>query len=191
MSKAKLYNDAFILVEINDIGQQVADIIHYELAYDNLLKIQVRGRAGQILSGGWVKGIQMGLKTSTQVKKIGCASLKALVENDKLLTNDELTIKELISFTAHRDSFSADEGHNDDLAMTLVLFAWLATQRYFKESIKSDLRVTLQEEQLHMMEEDIVPFGIYDNGLNNPDVDNWDIGDGEVWQPVERNNDWF
>ena len=164
---AKMYNDAFILVEINSIGLQVADIIHFELSYDNLIKIQVKGKLGQQSTPGFTKKIAYGLKTSTQTKNIGCSNLKTLIESDKLIINDEHTIDELMRFSADKKSFKAEEGSNDDLAMTLVHFGWLTSQRYFKENINSNIRAVLQQEQMNIMDESFVPFGIVDDGLDD------------------------
>jgi hypothetical protein len=179
LTAARKFNDAFVLVEINSIGLQVADILHNELAYENLIKIRTaKGKQGQQVTPGWTKQMQFGVKTSTQTKKIGCANLKSLIENDKLIINDEHTIMELTTFSANKQSFAAEEGNNDDLVMTLVNFGWLTAQRYFKESINIDIRRVLQEEQLKIMDQDIVPFGIIDNGLE----DDYEKDDkGELW----------
>jgi len=165
---AKIYNEAFILVEINSVGLQVSDIIHFELAYENLIKIEAKGKQGQQQSPGFKKKIAFGLKQSTQTKMIGCTNLKTLVESDKLIINDEATINELMTFSADKKTFKAEEGSNDDMAMTLVNFGWLTGQKYFKENINNDIRKTLQKEILDIMDQDIVPFGIIDNGIDKP-----------------------
>jgi len=180
LQAARKYNDAFILVEINSIGLQVSDILHFELAYDNLIKIQVKGKQGQISTPGFTKKVAYGLKQSVQTKNIGCANLKALVESDKLIINDADTIMELTTFSAEKKSFKAEEGNNDDLAMTLVNFGWLTAQRYFKENINNDIRKILQEEQMNIMDTDIVPFGAIDNGIDDP----WD-------NPVDAQGDYW
>lgn len=167
LQAARMYNDAFVLVEINSIGLQVADILHFELSYENLIKIQVKGKQGQQSTPGFTKKIAYGLKTSVQTKNIGCANLKTLIESDKLIINDEQTIDELMRFSADKKSFKAEEGSNDDLVMTLVHFGWLTAQRYFKENIKNDIRSVLQQEQMNLMDEALVPFGIIDNGLED------------------------
>lgn len=175
---AKIFNEAFILVEINSIGLQVADIIHYELAYENLIKIEAKGKQGQQQTPGFKKKIAFGLKQSTQTKMIGCTNLKTLVESDKLIINDETTINELMTFSADKKSFKAEEGNNDDMAMTLVNFGWLTGQKYFKENINNDIRKTLQKEILNVMDQDMVPFGIIDNGIDKPgDID----ASGDLW----------
>ncbi len=165
---AKMYNEAFVLVEINSIGLQVADIIHFELAYENLVKIEMKGKQGQQQTPGFKKKIAYGLKTSNQSKMIGCTNLKTLIENDKLIINDAQMITELTTFSADKKTFKAEEGNNDDLVMTLVHFGWLSAQKYFRENINNDIRKVLQQEQLNLMDQDITPFGIIDNGIDSP-----------------------
>lgn len=175
---ARRYNDAFVLVEINSIGAQVADILHNELAYEGLIKIRPsRGKIGQQVTPGHTKQMQFGLKQSVQTKKIGCANLKTLIESDKLLIPDLDTISEMTTFSVSKKSYEAEEGKNDDLMMTLVNFGWLTAQRYFKESVQTDIRKVLQEEQLHIMDQDLVPFGIIDNGIDNQG----ETIDGDLW----------
>ena len=175
---AKRYNEAFVLVEINSIGLQVADILHNDFAYDNLIKIHTGGKKGQEVSAGYNSRIQYGIRTTPQSKRIGCANLKTLIESDKLIINDDETIEELKTFSSSRQSFAAEEGNNDDLVMTLVHFAWLTSQRYFKDSVNNDVRRVLQEEQMHLMDQDLVPFGVIDDGLQDP----FEIDDkGDRW----------
>lgn len=169
---AKKYNDAYVLVEISDIGQQISDILHYELEYENLVKIQLKGRQGLQVSAGHVKRIAFGLKQSVTTKRIGCANLKTLIESDKLIVQDSDTIMELTTFTSQKDSFKAEEGNHDDLAMTLVLFGWFTAQRHFKDALKEDIRKVLQQEQLNIIDEEMAPFGIIDNGVDSPVDDN-------------------
>jgi hypothetical protein len=162
------YNDAFVLVEINSIGLQVADIIHHEFAYENLIKIETKGKQGQMHTPGFKRRIAFGVKQSKQTKSIGCANLKALIENDKLIIPDADTINEFTTFIVERQSYKAEPGRNDDLVMPLVSFGWLTSQRYFKENINSNIRQIIQEEQTNIMDRDLVPFGIISNGLNDP-----------------------
>jgi hypothetical protein len=185
-SIGKRYNDAFILVEINSIGLQVADILHFELAYENLLKFQQKGKQGTQASGGFAAGknkLAFGLKMSPQTKNIGCANLKALIESDKLIINDADTIMELSSFSANKKSFAAEEGSNDDLAMTLVHFGWLTAQKLFKETVSNDIRYALQKELSYLQDVENVPFGFIDNGLNEI-VEKDDKGD--LWYESEK-----
>ena len=49
-------------------------------------------------------------------------------------------MNELTTFAQKHNSFEAEEGCNDDLAMCLVIFAWLVAQDYFKEMTDNDIR---------------------------------------------------
>ena len=182
---AKRYNEAYILVEINDIGSQVSDVLHHDLEYENLFSTAWFGRHGQQLSGfgGGKRDSQFGVKTSKQVKKIGCSNLKALVEDDKLLIQDYDCISELTTFVSSLDSYSAEDGAHDDLAMTLVLFGWLVDQQYFKELNNQNIRDNLYKNQLSEIEDLTTPFGIINNGLNQPEyeIDN----EGTVWTQAD------
>ena len=158
------YNKAHVLIEVNDIGSQVADTLHYDLEYENIMIITMRGRAGQQIGGGFAKNIQLGLRTSKQIKRIGCATLKDLIEQDQLIISDFETIKELTTFALTNNTYQAEEGAHDDLAMTLVIFGWLVQQRYFKEMTNMDIRKKMWEEQMETLEQDMLPFGIIDDG---------------------------
>ena len=180
---AKGYNGAFILVEVNDIGDQVASIIHYDLEYDNLLMASMRGRAGQVVGTGFSgKKTQLGVRTTSAVKKLGCSNLKTLLEDDKILVKDYEIISELTTFSQKHNSFEAEEGCNDDLAMCLVIFAWLVAQDYFKEMTDNDIRKRLYEEQRNQIEQDMAPFGFIQDGLEETSfVDS----SGDLWKVDE------
>ena len=175
----KAYNSAFVLCEVNDIGDQVASILQYDLEYQNLLMCSMRGRAGQIVGQGFSgKKTQLGVKMSKTVKKVGSLNLKTMIESDKLLFKDYELISELTTFISKSNSFEAEEGCNDDLAMCLVIYAWLVAQDYFKELTDQDVRKRLYEEQKNQIEQDMAPFGFMDDGLEeNSFVDK----DGDRW----------
>ena len=165
---AKGYNNAFLLVEVNDIGDQVASIIQYDLEYENLLMASMRGRAGQVVGQGFSgKKTQLGVRMTSAVKKLGCSNLKAMMEDDKLLTCDYEIISELTTFAQKHNSFEAEEGCNDDLAMCLVIFSWLVAQDYFKEMTDNDIRKRMYEEQKNQIEQDMAPFGFINDGLDD------------------------
>jgi len=176
---AKNYNKAYILCEVNDIGDQVASLLHYDLEYQNVLMCSMRGRAGQIVGQGFSgKKTQLGVKMSKTVKKVGSLNLKAMIESDKLLFKDYEIISELTTFISKHNSFEAEEGCNDDLAMCLVIYAWLVAQDYFKELTDQDIRKRLYEEQKNQIEQDMSPFGFIVDGLDNSSfVD----ADGDRW----------
>ena len=179
----KGYNGAFILVEVNDIGDQVASIIHYDLEYDNILMASMRGRAGQVVGTGFSgKKTQLGVRTTSAVKKLGCSNLKTLLEDDKILVKDYEIISELTTFSQKHNSFEAEEGCNDDLAMCLVIFAWLVAQDYFKELTDNDIRKRLYEEQRNQIEQDMAPFGFIQDGL---DETTFVDGSGDRWHTDE------
>jgi len=180
---AKSYNKAYILAEVNDIGDQVASILHYDLEYENVLMCSMRGRAGQIVGSGFSgKRSQLGVRMTKAVKKLGCSNLKLLIEDDKLFTTDYNIISELTTFIQRNQSFEAEEGCNDDLAMCLVIFAWLVAQDYFKEMTDNDIRKRIYEEQKTQIEQDMAPFGFIVDGL---DDDNFVDTDGDRWHVDE------
>ena len=183
---AKYYNKAYILVEINDLGQQVADNLQFELEYDNMMMVTQRGRSGQVLGGGFSgRGNQLGLRMTKGTKKIGTSNLKSLIEGDKLLITDFDIIAELSTFISKGKSFEAEAGATDDLVMCLVIFSWLANQRYFKELTNADVRGQMFTEQQNAIEADMAPFGFIDDGLNDPEGnDGYFVDAGEVWRPV-------
>jgi hypothetical protein len=172
------YNRAIVLVEINDIGQQVADILHHELEYEGILTAEWKGRAGQLLTAGFGgKSQQLGVRTTKQLKRLGCATLKTIIENDRLVLNDFEIIKELTAFSVKGTSYAAEQGYHDDLVMCLVLFSWLTGQEYFKEMTDIDIRKNLLEANEKAMDEEMLPFGFIDNGMT--DNDDWgEFGNG-------------
>ena len=164
---ARAYNNAQVLIEINDIGQQVADILHNDLEYESIISAQWKGRAGQIVGGGFGGGdSQLGIRTTPAMKRVGCAMLKTIVENDRMIINDFDILSELTTFVANKrgTNFEAEQGQNDDLAMCLVFFAWLTNQSYFKELTDIDIRKNLYELNQQAIEDQLVPFGIIDDG---------------------------
>jgi hypothetical protein len=180
---AKGYNNAWLLIEVNDIGEQVANILHYDLEYENMLMAAMRGRAGQVVGHGFSgKKSQMGVRMTAAVKKLGCSNLKTFLEDDKLLTLDYDIISELTTFAQKHNSFEAEEGCNDDLAMCLVIFSWLVAQDYFKEMTSNDIRKRIYEEQRNQIEQDMAPFGFILDGL---DDNVFTDKDGDTWHTDE------
>ena len=181
---ATAYNNAYVLCDVNDIGDQGASILFYDLEYENLLMVAMRGRAGQIVGSGF-SGVktQLGVKMSTTTKKVGCSNLKTLVEEDKLVFMDYNIISELTTFIQKKQSFEAEEGCNDDLAMCLVIFSWLVAQDYFKEMTDQDVRKRIYEEQKNAIEQDMAPFGFVCDGFDEESeiVDQ----NGDVWKTDE------
>lgn len=168
MAAARQFNEAFVLVELNDVGSQISDIIYTEFEYEGLLVTSVKGRKGQIMDGGFAsQNLQRGVKTTEVVKKIGCSTLKGLVENDKLIIEDYDVVGELFSFIAKKNSYEADVGHNDDLVITLVLFSWLTTQPYFKDLSGGNISYEMYADKMKELEEEMF-FGFVDDGITDP-----------------------
>jgi len=160
---AKEYNNAYILIEIN-ISEQVANILHNELEYENLLFVN-RNAQGQTISGGFGGGrTQLGVTTDRKVKRIGCMNFKSMVEEQKLLIPDADTISEITTFIESKGSYAADDGYNDDLVMTLVLFGWLTTQPYFKDLNDINLRELIYKTRIKAIENELTPFGFIADG---------------------------
>ena len=185
-SLCKQYNDAHCLIEINDIGGQVADILHTELEYSNLITVLVKGRKGQIASwGGFGGSSQMGIRQTSVTKRVGCATLKSLIEEDKLLISDMNIMEELFSFISKRNSYEAEDGHHDDLVMCLVMLGWLTTQSMFNEFIEGTFRENLYEEKIKELEEEMTPFGFLNDGFADESfVDD----EGDRWH-IDKPND--
>jgi hypothetical protein len=164
----KEYNDAFILLETN-ISDQVAHILYSEMEYENILFV-TRTNGGQYVSGGFGGGkTQLGVNTDKRIKRVGCHNFKSLIEENKLIVTDADTISEISTFIERKGSYEADEGYHDDLVMPLVLFGWLTTNSYFKELNNLNMRQIMYEKQMKAIEEDLTPFGFYDDG--GPEAD--------------------
>ena len=183
---AQAYNEAYVLVEINDIGGQVADALHYDLEYENIIMSQMRGRAGQVIGSGFGEGkSELGIRTTKAVKTVGCSNLKTLIEADKLITEDFDVIVEMSNFIQKGASYEADEGASDDLMMCLVFFAWLSNQPYFKELTDEDVRHRLFESQRKAIEQDMSPFGFIDDGVRYTETSPFVDEDGDFWVPTD------
>ena len=186
---ARAYNQAFVLIEVNDIGEQVANAMQFDLEYDNLIMASMRGRAGQVLGGGFSGGkAQLGVRTTKATKKVGCSNLKQLVEDNKLIIEDYDCINELSTFIVKGSSFEADDGCTDDLVVCLFIFAWLTDQQYFKELTDNVIRRTMMAEQQDMLEQDMAPFGFIVNGLEDENIGEMVDEYGTRWSPIVRDS---
>lgn len=155
---AKVFNDAYVCVEVNDNGQQVADILYRELEYENMIFSQFKGRAGQSMSSGFGMKPAVGVRTTKLLKRVGCTNLKSLVESEKLIIEDNEIINELFQFVEVGESYQAEEGAHDDLVMCCVIFGWLVQQPYFKDWTDTNVRERLVRENLQLIDEDLLPM---------------------------------
>ena len=174
---ARMYNDAYILVEVNNTNQ-IAETLHADFEYENLWKVHTGNKKPQQLSTGFARGVQMGVKMSPQVKRIGCTNLRSLVEADKLVLQDFNTYSELTTFIAQKNSWSAETGANDDLVMCLVMFAWVTTQKYFREIVNHDIRKQMQLENMNQIDEITPPEMMVEDGLSH----GFSVMGGDVWE---------
>jgi hypothetical protein len=174
---AKAYNNASVLVEVNDIGEQTAHTLHYDFSYDNVLFTENAGRSGKRITLGFggtgnsiAKGKKdKGIRTTKVVKAVGCSILKLLIEGNQLIINDFHTINELSTFSRKNNSYEAEPGKHDDLVMCLVLFAWLTEQQYFKDYTDISTLMSLREKTEEDMEQDLAPFGFVFDGRDEYD----------------------
>ena len=187
---ARAYNQAFVLIEVNDIGEQVANAMQFDMEYDNLVMASMRGRAGQVMGGGFSGGkAQLGVRTTKAVKKIGCSNLKQLLETDKIIVEDFDCINELSTFIVKGSSFEADDGCNDDLVACMFIFGWATDQSYFKELTNNDVREQMFKDQQDQLEQDMAPFGFVVNGLEDENVGQMVDEYGTRWSPIVRQYD--
>jgi len=176
---AKDFNKAYCLVEINDNGQQVADSLYMDLEYENVFFVGSNSKSGQYLSGGFTPGATLGVRTTKQVKRLGCTTFKSLVEATKLLIHDAEIIEEISTFIEVRGTHKADEGYHDDLVMCLVLFSWATNEPFFKDLTDTNLRKVLYEDQFKQIEENLTPFGIMNDGL--PEKEKPEVIGEDLW----------
>lgn len=176
----KSYNNASVLVEINDIGGQVADLLHYDFEYENILYTESAGRIGKRITSGFGNNVDRGIRTTKSVKGTGCSILKLLVEQNQLIINDFDTISELSTFSRKGVSYEAEPGKHDDTVICFVLFAWLTDQSYFKDLTSINTLAMLREKTEEEITSDLLPFGFVDDGLTLE----------EIIEPTNRSN-WF
>lgn len=163
---AKYYNDAHILIEVQSIGMQVAESLHSDLEYENIFRISTGNKKSQQISAGHLKNAQLGVKTTQPIRSMGCSNLKTLVETDQLIFKDFDLISELTTFTLNtKGKYEAEGDSNDDLVMSLVLFGWLVSQKYFKEVVSHSLRKTLKQQFMQIDDEEMLPSLRVDDGL--------------------------
>lgn len=188
---AKAYNDAAVLVEINDIGEQVSHALHYDFGYENILFTENSGRAGKQVTAGFSgRTADKGIRTTKIVKSIGCSMLKLLIEQNQLIINDFHTINELSTFSKKGNSYEAEPGKHDDLVMCLVLFAWLSEQQYFKEYTNINTLQLLRDKSDEEMDQDLAPFGfVFDGREDFEDTEEFERLVPESW--MWRSNESF
>lgn len=173
---AKHYNEAYVVAENNNMGQQVCNVLFYDYEYENIFSTVRESAQNEIEAGARVTP---GLRTKKNTKRIGCSNLKTLIENNQLITNDFEILSELSRFIKHKDSYRAEEGQHDDLVMCLVIFAWITTQPFFKDISDTDMRINLQERRAEEIQQTIIPFGFIDAGIDEDHAEVIDLTMGD------------
>lgn len=178
------YNQAYVLVEINDNGQQVVDSLFEDYDYENILStVDIKGKTA--ITWGYGNKSYRGIRTTKSVKRLGCSIMKNLVEGEKIIIQDFELISELSTFIAKGTSFEAEEGSHDDLVMCLVLFSWMTNQQFFAELTNTDVKAKMHQEQMRQIEEEQLPTFL----AGHVDVDQGQqsfVENGVVWNVVER-----
>ena len=186
---ARSYREAFVMIEINDNGQQIADILHQDLEYENIVYTTIKGRAGQVLGAGFAPNTQRGVRTTKQVKRLGCVNMKTMIEKQQIILNDFSVINELSTFIHKGNSYEAESGSHDDLVMCIVLLAWATTQTFFKELTDTDFRAKILAELEKMWEDEVLPFAFYDDGQSEEKGVNINTY-SEAWMYEDSLNKW-
>tara|TARA_R110000796_G_scaffold187964_3_gene304913 strand:+ start:425 stop:2047 length:1623 start_codon:yes stop_codon:yes gene_type:complete len=176
-SVVKMYNEAYVLVEVNDIGEQVSDLLHYEYEIETLLYTESAGRSGKRISAGFGKSVDKGIRTTKSVKAIGCNMLKLMIEQDQLIVQDFFTINELSTFSRKGVSYEAESGAHDDLVMCLVLFGWLTDQTFFREMTDINTMMRLKERNEEDLMESLLPIGFNSDDM----MDDEDVSPSQSW----------
>lgn len=178
------YNQAYVLVEINDNGQQIVDSLFEDYEYENILStVDIKGKVS--ITWGYGNKSYRGIRTTKSVKRLGCSLMKNLIEGQKLIIQDFDTISELSTFVAKGTSYESAEGSHDDLVMTLVLFSWMTNQQFFADLTNTDVRAKLHEEQMKQIEEEQLPSFL----AGHEEVDQGEeqfVSGGTIWNVVQR-----
>lgn len=188
-SAARKYNEAQVLVEINDVGGQIVDILFHDLEYENILS--VNNTNDQVLTTGFSSDkFKRGIRTTRTTKRLGCSNMKTLVEGHKVVLNDFELISELSTFVLHPDGkYGAEEGYNDDLAMCLVLFGWLAAQKNFSEYTDNSIRKELIKETEEVIDRDLLPIGFFGSFVDEHRIEG--DPDNDFWESVANQSSYF
>lgn len=107
-SVAKYYNNAYMMVENNDIGHAVCDAVWYELEYENLVNLDPKA---------------LGIRSTRKSKKMANLILKEYVEKGWLEIVDERTVYELSRYEEIKPGVFAAGRHEHDDAVTSLLWA--------------------------------------------------------------------
>ena len=171
---AKVYNEAYVVVESNDQGTVVCQGLYHELEYEN---VHVESA---------VKANRIGVEITRKTKRLGCSAIKDIIEAGKLDIVDENTIFEMSTFVAQGQSYEASDGNHDDLMMNLVMFGYFVSTQFFADMTDINLKQMMFSNQIRQIEEDIVPFGFIDNGSAAIEQIEANEKANDIWQTWEH-----
>ena len=163
------YNKAYVVVEANDQGGVVCNGLYHDLEYEEF----------HVTSS--IKSNGLGIEMNRKVKRMGCQSIKDIIENHKLTVHDEDTIMEISTFEAKGQSFEASNGNHDDLMMNLVMFGYFAATDMFAEMTDINLKQLMYDQKIAEIDNDLPPFGFVDDGSEHM----------ENLEQRERTQSWF
>lgn len=126
MKYAMEYNEAWVYIELNSIGNTVAKSLYIDLEYENVIIDSSK---------------DLGMKQTKTTKAVGCSTLKDLIEKDKLIVQHKETVQEFRTFVEKGVSWAAQDEKHDDLVMGLVIFSYLTTQERFSDFLDVERNV--------------------------------------------------
>ena len=171
---ATRYNEAYVVVESNDQGSVVCNGLYYDLEYENMFVESA------------IKSSAIGATMTRRVKRIGCSTIKDLIEQKKLHIVDSNTIIEMSTFVSRGKSFQAIAPNHDDLMMNLVMFAWFTTTDVFQSLTNIDMKDMLYRERLKAIQDDMLPVGFL--GEKSEEHKYSKDKDGNLWLEVDTQN---
>ena len=166
---AMAYNEAYVIVESNDQGAVVCNGLYYDLEYEN------------IFVESSIKANAIGATMTKRVKRIGCSTIKDLIEQKKLRIYDGQTIIEMSTFVSRGNSYMAIAPNHDDLMMNLVLFAWFTSTDIFANLTDINMKNMLYKERLAEIQDDMLPFGYIENHGDDTPQGEKIMNDGNLW----------
>ena len=161
------YNKPIVIIENNNEGAMVANQLHYDIEYEN------------VFTQGFASAADIGVTMSRKIKRIGCSTMKELLEEHRLELVDRPTITELMTFINKGTSFEADRGYHDDMVMNIVLFSWFITTEYFYHLTDTQVKDLLYAEQQKIIQDDLLPAGVFGEG--SPQESSFVDKEGDRW----------
>jgi len=152
---AKLWNEAYVVIESNDQGTLVCNGLYQDLEYENIHMESA------------IKADRIGIEMNRKVKRLGCSAIKDILENNKLDIVDENTVMEISTFVSRGQSYEASDGNHDDLMMNLVMFGYFVSSQFFSDMTDINLKEMMFAKKMKEIDDDVPPIGFIDDGLDD------------------------